>query len=137
MYFLAVSSHIAFHYFIYLLIALLHFLLSPGFLKHSLVFFCLASGSGSEEEEEEEEDESSSHSEGEEEEGEEESVTGSGRSEHSAGKTVKSYPSTLSQQINRFKSDVSSVSEDISEEEQSEDDFEEERENGNHIPACE
>lgn len=37
----------------------------------------------------------------------------------------------------RFNSDGSSVSEDISEEEQSEDDFEEERENGNHIPACE
>lgn len=72
---------------------------------------CLASGSGSEEEEEDddEEEESSSQSEGEEEEGEEESVSGSGRSEHSA--------------------------EDVSEDEQSDDDSEEERENGNHIPA--
>lgn len=49
---------------------------------------CLASGSGSDEEDEDEE-ESSSQSEGEEEEGEEESVSGSARSEQSAGKTVK------------------------------------------------
>lgn len=107
------------------------------FKTTQLFFFSLASGSGSEEEEEEQEDESSSQSEGEEEEGEEESASGSGRSEHSAGKTVRLFPYTLSQQSIRFNSDPCSVSEDISEDEQSEDDFEEERENGNHIPACE
>ncbi|KAK1898243.1 Cyclin-dependent kinase 11B [Dissostichus eleginoides] len=65
------------------------------------------SGSGSDEEDDNDEDESSSQSEGEEEEGE--SISGSGRSEHSA--------------------------EDVSEDEQSGEDFEDERENGNHVPA--
>lgn len=100
---------------------------------------CLASGSGSEEEDEEdEEEESCNQSEGEEEEGEDDSVSGSGRSEHSAGKTVKGCPhisvSCLAQH-DSFNTVVSSISEDVSEEEQSDDDFEEERENGNHIPA--
>lgn len=40
-------------------------------------------------------------------------------------------------ECHRFNGDALSVSEDISEDEQSEDDFEEERENGNHIPAGE
>ncbi|XP_034394224.1 cyclin-dependent kinase 11B isoform X2 [Cyclopterus lumpus] len=66
----------------------------------------IASGSGSDEEDDDEE-ESSSQSEGEEE--EEGSVSGSGRSEQSA--------------------------EDVSEAEQSVEEFEDERENGNHIPA--
>uniref|UniRef100_A0A671VIV9 cyclin-dependent kinase n=1 Tax=Sparus aurata TaxID=8175 RepID=A0A671VIV9_SPAAU len=72
------------------------------------------SGSGSDEEEDDDDDEedSSSQTEGEEE-GEEESGSGSGRSEQSAGKSV-----------------ISSCHD-----EQSDDDFEDERENGNHIPA--
>ncbi|XP_034000978.1 cyclin-dependent kinase 11B isoform X3 [Trematomus bernacchii] len=65
------------------------------------------SGSGSDEEDDNDEDESSSQSEVEEEEGE--SISGSGRSEHSA--------------------------EDVSEDEQSGEEFEDERENGNHVPA--
>ncbi|KAI4823483.1 hypothetical protein KUCAC02_012066, partial [Chaenocephalus aceratus] len=67
----------------------------------------MASGSGSDEEDGNDEDGSSSQSEGEEEEGE--SISGSGRSEHSA--------------------------EDVSEDEQSGQEFEDERENGNHVPA--
>uniref|UniRef100_A0A1A7WXB2 cyclin-dependent kinase n=1 Tax=Iconisemion striatum TaxID=60296 RepID=A0A1A7WXB2_9TELE len=77
--------------------------------KTSTAESSMASGSGSEDEEEDDDEgeESSSQSEGEEE--DEDSVSGSGRSEQSA--------------------------EDVSEEEQSEGYFEEERENGNHIPA--
>uniref|UniRef100_A0A8C2ZKI0 cyclin-dependent kinase n=1 Tax=Cyclopterus lumpus TaxID=8103 RepID=A0A8C2ZKI0_CYCLU len=100
----------------------------------------IASGSGSDEEDDDEE-ESSSQSEGEEE--EEGSVSGSGRSEQSAGKTVKngspaaacvaeSGPVT---QHHRFNSMASTLSEDVSEAEQSVEEFEDERENGNHIPA--
>lgn len=103
---------------------------------------CLASGSGSDEEEEDDdEEESSSQSEGEEE--EEESVSGSGRSEQSAGKSVKDRSTTVTHvaasspdsQHDGFNSVASSLSEDVSEDEQSVEDFEEERENGNHIPA--
>lgn len=38
-------------------------------------------------------------------------------------------------QHHRFNAVASSLSEDVSEDEQSVEDFEEERENGNHIPA--
>ena len=105
---------------------------------------CLASGSGSEEEDDEDEEESSSQSEGAEEEGDEgESVTGSERSEQSAGKTLLNCSTIMTSvtltgsvlQCLRFNTAASSFSEDVSEDEQSEEDFEEERENGNHIPA--
>lgn len=108
-------------------------------------WLCPASGSGSEDEEEdEEEDGSSSQSEGEEEEGEEESVSGSGRSGQSAGKKKKlTQNQRLWQKLLCHVSHdgsiaaVSFATEDVSEEEHSEDDYEEERENGNHIPAGE
>uniref|UniRef100_A0A8C2ZJP8 cyclin-dependent kinase n=1 Tax=Cyclopterus lumpus TaxID=8103 RepID=A0A8C2ZJP8_CYCLU len=72
----------------------------------------IASGSGSDEEDDDEE-ESSSQSEGEEEEEGSVSVT----------------------QHHRFNSMASTLSEDVSEAEQSVEEFEDERENGNHIPA--
>ena len=96
-----------------------------------------ASASGSDEEDDDDEEESSSQSEGEED--EEESVSGSGRSEQSAGETVKNCSTNVTHvagpvtQHHRFNRVASFLSEDVSEEEQSVEDFEEEKENGNHI----
>lgn len=100
-----------------------------------------ASGSGSDEEDDDDEEESSSQSEGEED--EEESVSGSGRSEQSAGETVKNCSTNVTHvagpvtQHHRSNIVASFLSEDVSEEEQSVEDFEEEKENGNHIPSGE